>query len=217
MHGSAAVIFSPFRELYVFDGTVLNIGIISRSCCQIDGDCCKSGDESTRDFIGSTRADLCMLPIGCCAPGTYCYSTGCCKNGSRGCEGNSCCAPGESCCSGGGCCKQGYVSNFPTLRQFPDFVGFRYYCTVVNGKRGCCPNGKTCTCDPPPKCTNPNYVLCPGENFCCRGFTFIVMNWFTLLNIFHLQRRDTNATEALTIPLLAAPHLAHTPIILSRS
>jgi len=39
----------------VFGGTVLNIGIIPRRCCQIDGDCCKSGDESTHDLLDPTR------------------------------------------------------------------------------------------------------------------------------------------------------------------
>ena len=113
--------------------------------------------------------------------------------------------------------SRGTYQSLPTLGRFSDLVGCRYYCTVVNGKRGCCPNGKNCNGDPPPKCTKPNYVLCPGENFCCRGFTLTAMSWLILLNVFRLQRRDTNATEALTTPLHAALHLAHTPIIPSRS
>ena len=46
-----------------------------------------------------------------------------------------------------------------------------YYCTVVNGQKGCCKNGKICTSGGGgggSECATSGYVLCPGENFCCR-------------------------------------------------
>ena len=49
--------------------------------------------------------------VGCCKPGSFCYSTGCCPNGDSGCQGNSCCSPNQTCCTGGGCCDPGCVSN----------------------------------------------------------------------------------------------------------
>jgi hypothetical protein len=64
-----------------------------------------------------------------------------------------------------------------------DFVERRYYCVTVNGTPGCCPNGKTCTGTPPPpppppppQCATPGYVVCPGENFCCRASTYSFCN-----------------------------------------
>jgi len=104
----------------------------------------------------------------------------------------------------------GTFQNFPTLLGwFSDFVGCSYYCTVVDGKRGCCPNGKTCKCEPP-KCKHPNYDLCPDKKFCCRASTLIAMNRPILLNLFHLQPREPNATGTLTVnPVAAHPPLAH--------
>ncbi|KAF9778050.1 hypothetical protein BJ322DRAFT_512353 [Thelephora terrestris] len=99
-------------------------------CCPSSGSCCQTE--------------------GCCQAGYFCYSTGCCPNGSNGCGGNSCCDPGESCCSGGGCCQSGYT------------------CATVNGVAGCCPVGTTCTTNGDnPQCETPGYVVCTGETFCC--------------------------------------------------
>ena len=131
--------------------------------------------------------DLYAKRIGCCPGGYYCYSTGCCQTGYTGCAGNSCCSPTESCCIGGGCCGEGYVSNLPTLGWFSDSAWCRFYCSVVEGVRGCCQNGQTCTQNTaPPECTNPGYVLCPGENFCCRTSTLTTLNRPVLLNFFYL-------------------------------
>ena len=45
-----------------------------------------------------------------------------------------------------------------------------YFCDVVEGQQGCCPNGETCTTGGGgnDECANTDYVLCPGEDFCCR-------------------------------------------------
>ena len=114
--------------------------------------------------------------IECCKPGYFCYSTGCCQNGYSGCEENSCCAPGESCCSGGGCCKSGYVSQIMgrcvLRRQNSYSAWYRYTCAVVNGQSGCCPNGQNCNT---PQCATPGYVVCSGENFCCRMSLFFML------------------------------------------
>jgi len=48
-----------------------------------------------------------------------------------------------------------------------------YYCTVVNGKKGCCRNGKICTSGGGGGggCVTSGYVQCAGENFCCRMYS----------------------------------------------
>jgi len=38
-----------------------------------------------------------------------------------------------------------------------------YHCDVVNGVKGCCRDGRSCS-----SCTSTGYSPCPGENFCCR-------------------------------------------------
>lgn len=45
-----------------------------------------------------------------------------------------------------------------------------YYCDVVDGEKGCCPNGETCTSGGGGNggCVNTGYVPCPGDDFCCR-------------------------------------------------
>ena len=50
-----------------------------------------------------------------------------------------------------------------------------YYCTVVNGKKGCCKNGKICTSGGGGGggCVNSGYVPCAGENFCCRTYRYL--------------------------------------------
>jgi len=154
--------------------------------------------------------------IGCCNTGYYCYATGCCPNSASGCEGNSCCSPGETCCKGGGCCEPGCVSRTPTFEIiFSDFVECRYYCTAVNGQRGCCENGKICTSTSTPECTTTGYVLCSGENFCCRKSILIIPNR-PIFNTFH-QHPDTSASVTLpTLPnvvprLLVSRHLSPIP------
>ena len=49
-----------------------------------------------------------------------------------------------------------------------------YYCTVVNGQKGCCRNGKICTSGGGGggECETTGYVRCPGENFCCRTYHY---------------------------------------------
>lgn len=51
-------------------------------------------------------------------------------------------------------------------------VAASYYCTVVNGKKGCCKNGKICTSGGGDGgCVTSGYVECAGENFCCRMYS----------------------------------------------
>jgi len=57
-----------------------------------------------------------------------------------------------------------------------------YYCTVVNGKKGCCRDGKICTSGGGDdgvssgggdgECTNSGYVPCAGDDFCCRACSY---------------------------------------------
>ena len=44
-----------------------------------------------------------------------------------------------------------------------------YYCTVVSGQKGCCPNGKICTSIG--GCPTSGYVPCAGYDFCCRAYS----------------------------------------------
>lgn len=91
---------------------------------------------------------------------------------------------------------------------FSDLVACRRYCVVVNGERGCCLNGKTCTGDTnTPQCTTSGYVVCPGENFCCRTFTLVPTSCPVLINFFRLQRPDTNAAMTLPVILHALPRM----------
>ena len=42
-------------------------------------------------------------------------------------------------------------------------------------------------CRPPnPKCATPDYVVCSGENFCCRMSIVFALNWPILVNSFSL-------------------------------
>ena len=100
---------------------------------------------------------------------------------------------------------RGMFSDSPTLGWLSDFAGCRHFCSVANGVHGCCADGSNCTPDtPPPPCTDPNYALCPEENFCCRASTLTVMD---LIDFFHLQPRNTNATETLPALLHVVPPL----------
>ena len=201
------------------DAVILKMETISHA------DAAQLAERAVRQTVSVIRAIRSTLDslltfyvprIGCCKTGYYCYATGCCPNGDSGCEGNSCCSPGETCCKGGGCCESGCVSRTPTFEIiFSDFER-RYYCTVVNGQRGCCENGKTCTSSSTPECTTTGYVLCSGENFCCRKSILIIPNRPTIFNTFH-QHLDTSASVTLlTLPnvvprLPVSHHLSPAP------
>ena len=49
-----------------------------------------------------------------------------------------------------------------------------YNCAVVNGQKGCCLNGKTCTSGGGGnnECVNTGYLPCAGEDFCCRTYPY---------------------------------------------
>jgi hypothetical protein len=57
------------------------------------------------------------------------------------------------------------------VTELPNVV-VSYYCTVVNGQKGCCKNGKICTSGGGGGggCVNSGYVPCAGDSFCCRTY-----------------------------------------------
>ncbi|KAF9643700.1 hypothetical protein BDM02DRAFT_1366281 [Thelephora ganbajun] len=136
-------------EAYNGVGTKLIRGLLMtrQSGCQAGYGLCADGISCCP--IGGQCCGGNAIIVDCCGVGRWCYSTGCCSRTENGCEGVSCCSFGTSCCRGGGCCEPGY------------------YCVIVDGTKGCCRNGQICGSGGGGECVDPEYVRCPGEDFCC--------------------------------------------------